>query len=85
MQESLAQARRITTLGDVPLIVLSRGLAEHGEQKWQRDETELLHLSSNSHQLFAERSGHNVRFDQPAAAVAAILQMVDHVRDQGTP
>ena len=28
MQESLAQARRVTTLGSVPLIVLSRGLRE---------------------------------------------------------
>src|SRR5215207_106820 len=59
MQESLAQARRITTLGTVPLIVLSRGLPEDGEQKWQREQTELLQLSSNSQQVFAEQSGHN--------------------------
>src|SRR6186713_2343809 len=31
MQESLAQARRVTTLGSVPLIVLSRGLREGSE------------------------------------------------------
>jgi hypothetical protein len=80
MQESLAQARRVTTLGSMPLIVLSRGLPEDGEQKWQREQTELLHLSSNSQQVFAEQSGHNIQFDQPAAAVGAIVQMVAQLR-----
>jgi pimeloyl-ACP methyl ester carboxylesterase len=80
MQASLAQARRITTLGSVPLIVLSRGLPEDGEQKWQREQTELLHLSSNSQQVFAEQSGHNIQFDQPAAAVGTIVQMVAQLR-----
>ena len=80
MQAGLAQAHRVTTLGSVPLIVLSRGLPEDGEQKWQREQTELLHLSSNSQQVFAEQSGHNIQFDQPAAAVGAIVQMVAQLR-----
>jgi pimeloyl-ACP methyl ester carboxylesterase len=44
---------------------------------WQ---TELLQLSSNSQQLFAENSGHNVQAEEPDAAVAAIIQMVEQVR-----
>ena len=80
MQPSLAQARRVTSLGSVPLIVLSRGLPEDGEQKWQREQTELLQLSSDSQQVFAEKSGHNIQFDQPAAAVGAIVQMVAQLR-----
>ena len=36
----------VTTFGDMPLIVLSRGLPEDREQKWQREQTELLQLSS---------------------------------------
>jgi hypothetical protein len=51
-------------------------LPEDGEQKWQREQTELLQLSSDSRQVFAEKSGHNIQFDQPAAAVGAIVQMV---------
>jgi len=83
MQASLAQARRVTTLGSVPLIVLSRGLHEGSageDATWQREQTELLQLSSQSQQVFAEKSGHNIQFDQPAAAVGAIVQMVAQLR-----
>jgi pimeloyl-ACP methyl ester carboxylesterase len=88
MQESLAQARRVTTLGSVPLIVLSRGLREGSEAedaKWQREQSALLQLSSNSRQMFAEKSGHNIQFEQPAAAVGAIVQMVEQIRRQSMP
>ena len=47
---------------------------------WQEWQTELLKLSSNSQQLFAENSGHNIEFDEPSAAVKAILQMVEQIR-----
>ena len=43
-------------------------------------QTEFLGLSSNSQQLFADRSGHNVEFDQPDAAVAAMQKMIDLTR-----
>jgi hypothetical protein len=43
-------------------------------------QTELLGLSSNSQQLFANDSGHNVEFDQPQAAVGAIEKMVELTR-----
>jgi hypothetical protein len=80
MPASLAQAGRVTTLGDVPLIVLSRGLDQQPE--WMAQQAELLQLSSNSQQLFATRSGHNIEFDDPGAAVGAIAQMVDQIRGQ---
>lgn len=51
MQESLTQARRVTTLSSMPLIVLSRGLREGSpgeDEKWQREQSELLQLSSDS-------------------------------------
>jgi pimeloyl-ACP methyl ester carboxylesterase len=83
MQASLAQARRVTTLGSVPLIVLSRGLHEGSageDATWQHEQTELLQLSSQSQQVFAEKSGHNIQFDQPAAAVGVIVQMVAQLR-----
>jgi pimeloyl-ACP methyl ester carboxylesterase len=48
MPASLAQAGRVTTLGDLPLIVLTRGLDQQPE--WMAQQAELLQLSSNSHQ-----------------------------------
>ena len=80
MPASLAEAGRVTTFGDVPLIVLSRGLDQ--EPQWMADQAEMLQLSSNSQQLFAARSGHNIEFDDPQAAVGAIAQMVAQVRGE---
>lgn len=71
------QASAVKSFGDLPLIVLTAKLNNiPGWQEWQ---TELLQLSTNSQQLFAE-SGHNIEFEAPDAAIAAILQMVEQVR-----
>jgi hypothetical protein len=67
-------------LGELPLIVLSR--APNRDLEWDRKQTDLLRLSSNSQHLFADRSGHNIQFDQPEAAVNAMVQMVEQVRGQ---
>jgi pimeloyl-ACP methyl ester carboxylesterase len=64
------------------LIVLSRGLVPGKDQEWQQWQTELLDLSSNSQQLFADKSGHSVHLDQPEAAVGAIDRMVERIRAQ---
>lgn len=82
MPASLAQAAAVKNFGGLPLIVLT------GKQNdmlgWPEWQTELLQLSSNSQQMFAENSGHNIQVDEPQAAVAAILQMVQQVREMGT-
>lgn len=83
MAESLAQAGAVQSLGAMPVIVLSRGLDQDANH--QSEQTDLLHLSSNSQQLFAEQSGHQIEFDQPSAAVGAIVQMVEQVRRQASP
>ena len=60
------------------LIVLTAKLNDMpGWPEWQ---TELLQLSSNSQHLFAENSGHTIQVDEPDAAVAAIVKMVELVR-----
>jgi pimeloyl-ACP methyl ester carboxylesterase len=81
MPESMAQAGAVTSLGAVPLVVLSRGLNQ--KEDWQRQQTELLQLSSNSQHLIAEQSGHNIQLDQPGAAVGAIVRMVEHIHRSG--
>jgi pimeloyl-ACP methyl ester carboxylesterase len=77
MPESGRQAESVETFGDIPLIVLTaRGNDIPGWQEWQ---AELLGLSSNSQQLFAD-SGHNIEIEQPEAAIAAIVKMVELIR-----
>jgi hypothetical protein len=80
MSEGLAQAGAVQSFGAMPLIVLSRGLVKDPNEEWQRQQSESLRLSSNSQQLFAERSGHNIHVDQPEAAVGAIVTMVEQLR-----
>jgi pimeloyl-ACP methyl ester carboxylesterase len=79
MPASGAQAAAVKTFGDIPLIVLTARL-NSTYPDWQAWQTELLQLSSNSQQMFAEKSGHNIQFEQPDAAVAAIVKMVELVR-----
>ena len=73
------EAAAVKTFGDLPLIVLT-GRLHTDPPNWQTWQTELLQLSSNSQQLFAEKSEHNIQIEEPDAAVAAIIQMVEQVR-----
>jgi hypothetical protein len=76
-----AEAAGVKSFGNLPLIVFTARLNTDilGWQAWQ---TELLQQSTNSQQLFAEKSGHNIEMEEPQAAVSAILQMVRQVRGQ---
>jgi pimeloyl-ACP methyl ester carboxylesterase len=79
---SAAEAAAVKSLDDLPLIVLTAELNDFpGWPEWQN---ELLQLSSHSEHLFAENSGHNIQIDKPDAAVAAILQMVEQVRQSAS-
>jgi pimeloyl-ACP methyl ester carboxylesterase len=79
MSEGGAQARAVTTLDALPLIVLSARLDDTADHT--ASQAGFLKLSTNSQQLFAEQSGHRIMIEQPEAAVAAILQMVQQVRE----
>jgi pimeloyl-ACP methyl ester carboxylesterase len=50
------------------------------DQDWQGMRAGLLRLSSESRHVIADQSGHNVQLDQPAAAVGAIVQLVEQLR-----
>jgi pimeloyl-ACP methyl ester carboxylesterase len=75
---SAAQAGVVKSFGDLPLIVLTA--KQNDTLGWPEWQTELLELSSNSQHLFAENSGHNIQVDEPDAAIAGILRMVEQVR-----
>lgn len=88
---SAEQVRTVTTLGPVPLVVLSHGIPEPNsglppdvaavyEQVWQAMQLELVALSSNSEQIIAERSGHCIHCSAPGLVVAAILRVVTLAR-----
>ncbi|CAG0946276.1 hypothetical protein ANRL1_02884 [Anaerolineae bacterium] len=78
MSEGGTQARAVTSLGALPLIVLSRGKDQ--DAKHTAAQTGLLQLSTDSQHLIADQSGHRIMIDQPDTAVAAIVKMVELVR-----
>jgi pimeloyl-ACP methyl ester carboxylesterase len=78
MSEGGAQASAVTSLGSLPLIVLSRGKDQ--DAKHTAAQTALLQFSSNSQQFFADQSGHTIHIDQPEVAISVILKMVELVR-----
>ena len=78
MSEGGAQARAVTTLGALPLIVLSRGKDMDAESA--ESQARYLQLSQDNLHLVADQSGHSIMIDQPEAAVAAIVKMVEKVR-----
>jgi pimeloyl-ACP methyl ester carboxylesterase len=92
-EESCAEVRamKITSFGNMPLIVLSAGrpetiasLSDVGNQQrwevWQALQSELAALSSEGKQIIAEQSGHMIQLDQPDLVVEAIREMVDEIR-----
>jgi len=89
MEESSneALALHMTTLGNLPLIVLSSGHGEEipslsdaeNQQIWQElqtEQSELAALSSASTQIIADQSGHYIQLDQPDLVIGAIRQVV---------
>ena len=78
MSEGVAQARAVTTLGALPLIVLSRGKDMDAESA--ASQARYLQLSTDSQHLIADQSGHRIMIEQPEAAVAAIVKMVSRLR-----
>jgi pimeloyl-ACP methyl ester carboxylesterase len=78
MSQGGAQAQAVTSLGALPLIVLTRGKDQSPD--WMASQAGFLQLSTNSQQLFADQSGHTIPIDQPEAVVSAILKMVEQVR-----
>ncbi len=46
----------------------------------QRQDAQIAHLSSNSEQILALRSGHYIQQDQPGVVIDAVRQVIDAVR-----
>ena len=91
VQENLSQVRaaRITSLGDIPLVVLthdrldaipgvttSSEASRQVEQAWLELQSELAALSPNGRLVVAKGSGHNIQFERPDLVIAAILEVL---------
>ena len=74
---SAVQAAAVSSLGDLPLVVLSGGHHAAPYTAWQRD---LAQLSSRGRQLVASDSGHWIHLDRPELVTRAIREVVAAAR-----
>jgi pimeloyl-ACP methyl ester carboxylesterase len=94
---NMAEVREmdITTLGDIPLVVLSTSEPEIPESfglsvdeadqvraVWDEMQGELAALSSRGERVFAEGSSHYIQFDQPELVINAIREVVEACRGE---
>ena len=91
-----APTQPVATLGDLPLTVISHGrldanavppslgpeVRDEYERSWQELQTEITALSTRGRRIVAERSGHNVIYDQPEIVIESILEMVKTTRHE---
>jgi pimeloyl-ACP methyl ester carboxylesterase len=70
---SAVQAGAVTSLGDLPLVVLSGDHHASPYAEWQRD---LAQLSSRGRQFVASGSGHWIHLDRPELVIQAIREVV---------
>jgi pimeloyl-ACP methyl ester carboxylesterase len=87
MEENEAAVREmhITSLGDIPLVVLSSGKvdaqpglsAEETAELKAELHADLAALSSRGELIFAEESSHLIQWDQPELVIDAINQVLD--------
>jgi hypothetical protein len=72
------RAKREYPLGDISLIVLTRGKDQsEGHGRLQAD---LVRLSRNSKQIIAKNSGHHIQLDEPETVTDAVHQVVEAIR-----
>jgi pimeloyl-ACP methyl ester carboxylesterase len=78
-----ARSRQDSPLGDLPLVVITRGIpegtgpeAKAAESEHREDHATLARMSRSGRLVIAERSGHHVQLDEPGLVVTVIQQVV---------
>jgi pimeloyl-ACP methyl ester carboxylesterase len=91
-----AETQPVATLGDLPLTVISHGhldanavpaslgpeVRDDYERAWQELQKDITSLSTRGRRIIADRSGHNIIFEQPEIVIESILEMVNMAAGQ---
>jgi len=85
-KESFDQAARLTTFGDIPLLIITRD-TQSGMEKddpiWDREQEGLKSLSRRSWRTIARGAGHGVHHARPEVVTSEIESLLDYL--QGGP
>lgn len=89
---SAAEARSFMSLGDLPLVVVTRSPQSHAnpmlappveltiEDIHQALQASYLRLSTSSSQVIAARAGHRIQNEEPQLVIDAVLKVLEEVR-----
>lgn len=77
LEETTAAASRVTSLGDVPLVIVSSGDQPPETMSQHR---RLARLSSQGRHVVATNSGHWIQFDEPDLVVRTVREIVERAR-----
>jgi pimeloyl-ACP methyl ester carboxylesterase len=92
LRTSAEQVRKVTSLGDVPLLVLTGDLVKYGDYTliraiqpmlyaiWSTSQRDLLPLSTDSQLIVIQGAGHFMWNDKPDEVVNEIRQFVQEAR-----
>lgn len=89
--QSAVEAGAVTSLGDIPLAVLSHDpdkpsvelpadLAKSTNEAWEKMQEESAHLSTRGTQSIAKNSSHYIQFDRPELVIDAVRSVVEQAR-----
>jgi hypothetical protein len=90
------ETQPVSTLGNLPLTVIRHGQLDENavppslgqqvrddyEAAWQKLQAEIMSLSTQGRLIVAERSGHNIMFDQPEIIIESIFEMVGKIQSE---
>jgi pimeloyl-ACP methyl ester carboxylesterase len=90
--ESAQQTAATSSLGDMPLAVLSHDpdkpsaelpadLAKQTNDAWEKMQEELAQLSTRGTQTVAKNSGHYIQIDRPEVVIEAVRSVADQSRN----
>jgi pimeloyl-ACP methyl ester carboxylesterase len=85
-EDSSRQAARLTTFGDIPLLIITRDTRSGRQQDdliWDREQEQFKLLSPRSWRIIAKSAGHGVHHDRPEVVTTEIERMFGYL--QGGP
>jgi len=84
LEESGRQVQAAEPLKQMPLIVLSRGKEESGDQPliklWPELQADLAAMLPDSQHIIADKSGHFIQQDQPELVVQAVKDVLEALK-----
>ena len=85
-ETSSNQVRATGSLGDLPLVVVSRGPTNAAQKPflavWFALQDSLAHRSTHGRRIIAEGAGHDIHLDRPDVVIAAIRDVWDQFRPE---